>query len=420
MNHNELLDQVTDFYLNSHDYNGTPVFALVKKYGKAETIEYLSSLIRNGFVSVVFGDYHPNPHIKALPSEPKEEQNEKLTTSRFELACVYPTTKHLETLVDPAAFSGTPFNLCLALGQAQLEHKAFDLSVLELYRNDPRYSYEYGDISGYICIREGFDRKSNMKESDKILLESFGFAFYTEYNVYVAVFLRYLSRLSPEHQLMWASKEVSCETYLHPDYYRTSIIGDFPERLSLFQAVLLEMKTINEICSAAGRRPLFVNDFDERRRPREYGYLLRPTSKEYNEFIHLLDKMLSDNMNRDFFGGDIPFETEEERGDGKIVLKQKGTIQILNDWLRKNIRTDDWSQIDEMIKTLKHVRRLRQNPAHSIKENEFDQKYIREQREMMIKVYRALKTIRLVLSSHPTASSTTINRKLKEGQIWSL
>ena len=99
--------------------------------------------------------------------------------------------------------------LCLALGKAQLEYKSFELSVLELYRNDPRYSYEYDDIHGYISIRDELYGKSKMKASDEILLESFGVSFDDEDNVYVAVFLRYLSRLSPEHQLIWGPKGTS-------------------------------------------------------------------------------------------------------------------------------------------------------------------------------------------------------------------
>lgn len=84
---------------------------------------------------------------------------------------------------------------------------------------------------------------------------------------------------------MWASKQVSQATYLHPDYYRTSIIGAFlPERLSVYQAVLIEMKTSNEIAAAMGRRPIFKNDFMSSR-PREFGYLLRPTVKEFNDWI---------------------------------------------------------------------------------------------------------------------------------------
>jgi hypothetical protein len=415
-----LLSEITDFYLKSRDYNGIPISSLVRPHGEMKVRSCLSQLISDGLVSVVFGDYHPNPHIKALPPEPEAEQREKLDTPRFQRACAYPTAKHLTTVVDPAAFSDRPFNLSLALGEPQLTYKSFDLSILEIYRNDPRYHYSYDDIHGWISVTSEFFETDRMKDSDQVLLESFGFCFDKDNNVYVAAFLRYLSGLSPEHQLIWASKKVSNETYLHPDYHRTSIIGDWPERLSLYQAVLAEMKAINDICAAIGRKSFFKNDFAEGRRPREFGYLLRPTLKEYNEFIHLLDKMLSENINRGFFGHDVSFEREEERGDGKIVVRQKGTIQILTDWLRSCFKTNDWSEIEEMLQTLRDVRKLRQKPAHSIKENEFDQQYIREQREVMKQVYRAVMILRVALALHPSASEVRIPRQLTDGLIWAV
>ncbi|MGH9429540.1 MAG: AAA family ATPase, partial [Terriglobia bacterium] len=209
------------------------------------------------------------------------------------------------------------------------------------------------------------------------------------------------------------------ETHLHPDYFRTSILGDFPERLSLYQAVLLEIKTINEICRAMGRTPIFKKDFADNLRPREFGYLLRPTLKEFNDFVHLVDKMLSENINRDFFRDDVSFETEEDRGDGKIVVKQRGTIQILDDWLDSQFRQDDRSSIEEMLQTLRRVRALRQRPAHAIKENEFNEKYIHEQRELMKSVYRAVKILRLALGCHPLAQSVAVNQHLEKGLIWS-
>ena len=177
MNRDEILDELTKFYLHSHDFNGTPVSTLVKAHGEMRVRECISSLLDDELISVVFGDYHPNPHVKALPAEPVEEQRKKLDSPKFLHACAYPANKHLKTVVDPTKFSDRPFTLCLSLGQAQLDHKAFDLSVLELYRNDQRYAYEYDDIHGYISIEDQFYRKSDMKESDKVLLESFGFAY---------------------------------------------------------------------------------------------------------------------------------------------------------------------------------------------------------------------------------------------------
>jgi hypothetical protein len=50
---------------------------------------------------------------------------------------------------------------------------------------------------------------------------------------------------------------------------------------------------------------LFRETFDEEKRPLEFATMLRPTRRQYLEFAQVLDKMLSDNVNRDFFKGDI-------------------------------------------------------------------------------------------------------------------
>jgi len=45
----------------------------------------------------------------------------------------------------------------LALGEAQLSYRSFDLSVLEFYRNDPRHRYENDDINGRIYSNPSFE-----------------------------------------------------------------------------------------------------------------------------------------------------------------------------------------------------------------------------------------------------------------------
>ncbi|WP_051043795.1 hypothetical protein [Psychromonas sp. CNPT3] len=111
----------------------------------------------------------------------------------------------------------------MAKGAGQLDYRTFDLSVLEYYRNDPRYSYETDSIHGSISIEDEYFQSKSVPESDQILLKTFGFAYDSDYSRYVAVFLRYLSGLSSEHQKVWAAKEIKGEIKLHPDYYATSI-----------------------------------------------------------------------------------------------------------------------------------------------------------------------------------------------------
>ena len=39
---------------------------------------------------------------------------------------------------------------------------------------------------------------------------------------------------------------------MHPDHYRSTILAQFPEELSLFEAFLMELGIINEQCEAIG------------------------------------------------------------------------------------------------------------------------------------------------------------------------
>jgi hypothetical protein len=73
-----------------------------------------------------------------------------------------------------------------------------------------------------------------MPEKDKILLQSFGFSFDKNGNRAVAVFLRYLANLSSEHQQIWKAKELSGPRHLHPDYFKSSVVGDWGEGHPIF------------------------------------------------------------------------------------------------------------------------------------------------------------------------------------------
>lgn len=409
------LATITDFYLNSHDFNGTPTTALERLLNiEADAnIQLLSELIEGELISLVFGDGHPNPHIRALPDEESEIQLTKLHGDMYNLACIYPTRKHLEKIVDRTQYHRKPFTLELALGVAQLEFAAFDMKVLETYRNDPRYAYSTNDINGYISVSDEYYESDKMPDSDQTILESFGFCYDESLNRAVAVFYRYLSRLTPEHQQIWKANELNGNYKLHPDYYRTSILGDFPERISMFDAFLREQEAVNGICEAIGRPLLFRQIFKENKRPKGFGFIIRPTSKELDDFVHLLDKLLSENINKDFFRGEIELESEEKRKDGKIIIRSKSTIRLLGEWLADNSQTDNRSAIDEMLTTMREIRTKRQKPAHTINDDRFEQEILSEQRNLMQRAYRVVKTIRLILALHPGADSYSIDRSLQ-------
>lgn len=151
-----ILEQLTDFYLSSGDFNGLPGSTLIKRFGSDDLLRNLIELVEEDEASVVFGNVHPNPHIRALPDIPKEDQVSKLRAGELSAACVYPLQKHLQEIVDRSQYENRPYVLVMALGTPQLDFRAFDLSVLEFYRNDPRYIYENDDIRGWISISDEY------------------------------------------------------------------------------------------------------------------------------------------------------------------------------------------------------------------------------------------------------------------------
>jgi hypothetical protein len=417
-----LLEKVTRVYLNSGDFNGIPILQLANEVGRPlqEIKGAASSLVERDLIGILDAKSDINPAIIRVGFEPKDIQLKKLESSDFKHTIVYPRPAYLQLVVDPSDYAGRPYLLELALGNPQLSFHSFDLSVLEFYRNDPRYTYDNTDIEGHISIRNEFYKSDQMAEKDQILVESFGFSFDKNLNRAVAVFLRYLKDLSPEHQQIWKAKEFSESYKLHPDYFRYSILGDWGERFPIFVAVLKEMHLLNRMANAMGRPDLFRQEFDGEKKPARFTFLVRPTLEEFNEFIQLLDKMISDNLNKDFFRDDVPTEWEEPRADGKIVVHPKGTITILNDWLRKCFKTPDWQPWDESLKCLREIRKMRQKPAHAVNENVFDQKYVHEQRKLMIQAYSALRVLRTIFVRHPNvkAANIEIPEWLENGLIW--
>ena len=269
----------------------------------------------------------------------------------------------------------------------------------------------------FIGVNLSTTKSDRMRDVDKVLLETFGFCYDQDPNRAVAVFLRYLSDLSPEHQQVWAARMLTGDHKLHPGYFDASILGERPKGVPIFNAFLHGQHHINEIAKLMGRAPFFREEsIDDK--PKGFGFLIRPTLQEFNDFVHTLDKLMSDNINVDYVAGEVEREFLETRGDGVVVAKPKGTISMLDEWIKKTYRAGDQQQIDDMLSAFRRVRRLRQAPAHAIRDDEFDQKYFKEQRELAMAAYDAVRAIRLMLSEHPAGADYSVPQWLADGTIW--
>lgn len=410
----EILDQVVEFYLNSRDFNGLGV----AQFNNAVDVGVVRTLIGDRKLDLVRGDGHPNPHIKAFDPEPVETQLAKIDSGGLE-GCLYPTP---EVLLERGAGHGeeAPYTRELLQGAPQLSFRMFDLRVLEWYRNDPRFEFHVDDVHGRILQREGTQIGDRAVVRDGLEFLEFGFAYDNEMHRAVAAFVRYLHDLPSEQQLEMKKHEVAGDYKLHPDFFRTQIIGDFPERISIYDAFLQEKHHINNICELIGKPRLFRTEFEDYQRPRGFGILIRPTNREFRNFALQLDQLLSDDIDRNFFRGDIELNRRLRDESGAEVVQPKGTIQLLEEWVEARFRPAEPELMTEMFRNFRAVRRIRQRPAHQIEDDAFDQRYVAEQRDLISRGYGAVHTLRMVLENHPLARGYEVPDHIRNALVWAM
>lgn len=406
MARNRILLCIRDFYLQSSDFNGILISDLVNELGCswATLRKQLVSLICKQQITLAVASHSENPHIKRIADLSIEGQVAKLKTEPPETVCAYPTAAVIWQAVDVSAYNDRPFTQRLLLGEPHLTPVFFDLDVLDKYYRDPRYHFDFQDYEGSIGITTEHYESGDVREKDKVLLESFGIGYdkSRHYRVVVA-YLRYLSRLSPEHQQIWNAHTLDEPCAMNSDYERATIWGHWPQHYSVYQAFCYEQVELNKLATLIGKPPLFRRTFEENR-PEGFTPMLRPTRKNFNEFVQVLDKILSENINPAFFENDLSLEKKVTRPDGSVELQRIGTLQALETWLSQRYKTQDGTDVArEVLDPLREVRKLRQKPAHVLEEDEYDRNYPKTQDELLGRVCCALTSLRLIFSSHPKA-----------------
>ncbi len=413
-----LTEEVVEFYWSSADFNGLPVYRIEAE--SSDLVPIVIAAVRARHIDVVRGDRHPNPHIKALPVDPIEDQIAKIEQHGLGHSCLYPTKEALQIRSVPDKYNGKPFDVDLAQGEEQLTFRHFSLTTLEWYRNDPRFYYNMDGVRGQIYVKDD-SWDSNSEGIDSLSLPRFGVSFDDELHPAVAVSNWDLHKLSAQQQVWWKQHELPGKFYLHPDF-AANVAGHWSEGLSLYDAVLQERRMINELSVILGRPPFFRTDFTDSNRPRELSFLIRPTRREFDGFVHMVDKLLSDDINVKFFRDEVTIAERATKDDGTVVKIPRGTLAIFSDWIERNFSPSPKTkeEVDQALKVLKDVRKLRQRPAHSVSVDEFDLDYIKEQRELMKRIFQAVRIIRLMLSSMPGAASFEEPDWYQNAKIWTL
>ena len=392
----EVLERVIDQYLSSGDFNGLRV-----AQGRFSEVEVVATadLVRGGMLQVVSEADYPNPHIRPWPSRRSlDDQLADLAEVNNGGAafCLYPTPAAMAGRDELATYDNEPYKRRLAEGTGTLELAYFTVDVIEQYRNDPRYHYSFGDVEIHLGIGDEAYSDPAEADRDKIASMRVGFAYNhdtirsDEVKRYVCAFVGDLADLTPEHQQRWRTYEVEPDagTGPHPIWW-TMQMGHWPEGIGPFERILAEMNAVNELF----RRAYGVELFRSTERPREWGWVVRPTTNEWHHFIHATDKLLSENLDKKALD---TVNVRAANDDGS----EAGTLNRLGFYLEDSTPAPA-DLIQKVLRPLKAVRKARQKPAHSLSVAKTDATLTAQQRDVLADVGGALHLLRQVLQQHP-------------------
>lgn len=426
---------VYNFFVDSSDFNGIPLRNISKelKMDYEDSIDLIKELVVEDIISI---QSSTNPHIIGFKHYPVDSQIQileeaKKTTETIHSygvitmvsedtefpICLYPSKNYLQEKRDLSTFNNAFYTKQLALGEPHLKPVFFEIEVLDRYFNDPRFDFDFEDYSGQISCKYDENEKPIVREEDDIFMKTFGLGFDENGNRLAVVYLRYLKDLTDEHQVYWRSKEKSGNCKMLEEYHQNTIQGDWTFSYSIFSGFLGEQKCINDLTELVFSKPIFKKTFEKDNRPKEFTFFFTPTLKNYNDFILLLDKMISENINKDFFDGKVELFHFIKLEDGIVERQSKGTLQLFEEWLTSVFNVKGNGAVSELFKPLKKVRKGRQNPAHKINENQYDKQFIEKQKEVMNEVYSVFRNLRNIFHQHPKARNFEIPDWLENGKI---
>jgi len=405
----KILKIITDYYLNSGDFNGLPLYYFDKNY-----TDLICQLIDEGKVEVLSSAFVINPHIKAFRLNIDKEEQKKEVINNGDSVVLYPTEKYLKEL---NLNSEKPFTKMLLEGQGQLKIVFFKIEILETYFQDPRYKVFWYDYRGSIVVSDEFYDENLESE----YIKDFGLGYHKE-KLYeervVGVFLGDLAELSLNAQLKWKANylENQQDYFINDGFYKNLILGEWVDEVSIYDAILDEMIIINKMCENMGIPHLFRKTYEPHtfEKPEDYRIMFLPTLKNYYSFVLVLEKIIIHNINYKTFITTAKYIKPVERKDGKGNLKH--SLNMMSEWLKQNISTNE--DIDKLIiNPLKSIRKIRQVPAHEIYSNQYDKSLYKKQNEIILETYKAIRSIRLFFANYPGNQDIEIPEYLITGRL---
>jgi hypothetical protein len=288
----------------------------------------------------------------------------------------------------------------MAEGKGTLELAYFRYDVLESYRNDPRFEFRFNDYGVDIWLNDDLYMDESEPDADKTAIDHVGFAYDlskfdqsdpdSEIRRLVCAFYVDLCKLNAAHQLRWSTYEVEEQPDIKPHpIWSGAQMGHWPDGTGPFERFFYELETLNKLFKKAHGEDLLGGTG----RPDDFGWILRPSQSEYDAFVHQLDKLLSENLRHKAF----EHLGIQRRNDADEVL---GTLMRLDLTLERHGVPEDVR--GEVLRPFRDVRRLRQKPAHAVRENVTSRTFVHHQASLLKEVTDSLEQLRRIWQTHPS------------------
>ncbi len=412
MNKEELLKYITDYYLQSDDFNGL-LNCDIPEFNITDLIE----LIEEDRVRILTENDDINIYINRCNLFP-EKFKQKENVCKENVFTIYPTEKQL---AQTESREKKPFTEILAKGAEQFRIMYFAVDVLEIYINDPRYKIWDCGYRGNIYIQDYDEEQTDVIHSEYI--RDFGIAYLREEphngDRAIGVFLRDLSKLNYEAQCKWRGFLLQDQNKfcINGGFVKNLLFGEWETGYWIFDALLDELKLINDMCQSIGLPKLFRKEYSrEDQALMGYHIILIPSLRNYYEFVIALEKIVVNNLNYGMFQKQtLNINPVERKKEDKSL---KGSIEMLDEWFSVNYFSNSpkgFQAFQTYISgVFREVRQKRQIPAHDLYENKHDITFYKQQDDLIIKVYHAIRNLRMMFQRHPLARAVVIPEILQD------
>ncbi|WP_336595768.1 hypothetical protein [Bacteroides acidifaciens] len=410
MDKESLLQKIVEYYLKSTEYNGLPICTLADN-----SDDVLCQLVDEDKVEILSSNDVINPHIKAFNVTTDKDIQKEYIRNKSILSVAYPSKMVLSGIDIDLTM---PYSGMLRKGAEQFEILYFDIEILERYANNPKFFIIDNGYRGSIYPE---DQYLEDEEIDNEYVKNYGMAYIDgpTFERAVGVFVYDLSKLTAQKQQLWRAFELKFQDrcHIHPGFVKNLVLGAWVTEMWVFHAIIDEMKTINAMCVAMNVPPLYNHTFGTHfsEMPEGYRNILLPTKKNYYDFVLVIEKMLVHNLSFKTFVVDginvRGINRQDDNGNNK------GSIQMLDEWLCANTtaKAEDIQRV--IISPLKRIRKIRQLPAHELASNEYNKKYYTDQFNLVDDAYCSLASIRNLLHSNPAVKYVKIPDYLIDGTL---